>query len=61
MNVAQKRAEKRKREIARQQDQRLAAQEQTIREQQARIEQLEAQNRYLSESFDKPTSPASED
>ena len=52
MNVTQKRAEERKREHTMQQENRLAEQEQIIREQQTRNETLESQNRYLSESFD---------
>lgn len=52
MNVAQKRAERKKRERAQKLEDQLEEQARTIREQQARIEQLEAQNRYLSESFD---------
>ena len=52
MNVAQKRGERKKRERAQKLEDQLAEQARTIREQQARIEQLEAQNRYLSESYD---------
>ena len=52
MNVGQKRAEKKKRELTLQQEKRLEEQEQLIREQKARIQELEAENRCLSESFD---------
>ena len=51
MNVVQKRAEKEKRELTLQREKRPEEQEQLIREQKARIKEFEAQNRYLSESF----------
>ena len=52
MNVAQKRAEMKKRELVQQREKRLVEQEQLIRDQQARIETLEKQNQFLRESFD---------
>lgn len=51
MNAGQKRAEKKKRELTLQRENRLEEQEQLIRELKARIQELEAQNRNLSESF----------
>ena len=52
MNDSPQKAEKKKRELALQRGKRLEEQERIIREQKVGIETLEAQNRYLRDSFD---------